>query len=178
MIAGYATLSANAVLSITVYASIKNALSNGTLYNADATVTVISSGGTNIIQANTNPVALNLSSIKGCNSLGFYGTMTRPYSAGSTFPLYISFQLKSYTLSNGDHIEIDFGNWILDTAATGVQVFKYKIAGNIYWVPSAATKVSGQNRYKIPVYLNYSINAGSYVTLWVDTFAPDAYYGA
>ena len=103
--------------------------------------------------------------------------MTRPYSKGGSFPLFISFQLKTYTLSNGDHIEVDFGNWVLDTGATGVQVFKYKIAGNIYWVPSSATHVSG-NRYKIPVYNNYSMTTGNLITLWVDTFAPTSYYGA
>ena len=103
--------------------------------------------------------------------------MTNPYAKGSSFPLYVSFQLKTHTLVNGDSLEIDFGNWVLDTATTGVQVFKYQVAGSIYWVPSSATVVSG-NRFKIPVYENYSMNAGSVITIWVDTFAPDTYYGA
>ena len=80
-------------------------------------------------------------------------------------------------MTNGDYLEVDFGNWVLDTATAGVKVFKYKIAGNIYWVPSTATHVSG-NKYKLPVYLNYSMTAGSVITIWVDTFAPDTYYGA
>ena len=177
LISGYASLATSATLSITVHAYIQNGLTNGTNYTADTTITVISSGDNNIISDNSNPVSLNLSPVKGCNSVGLHGTMTNPYSKGSAFPLFITFKLKSHTLTNGDHIEVDFGNWVLDTAQTGVQVFKYKIAGNIYWVPSSSTLVSG-NRYKIPVYKNYSMTANSAVTLWVDTFAPDSYYGA
>jgi hypothetical protein len=30
----------------------------------------------------------------------------------------------------------------------------------------------------VPVYSNYSMNAGTQITLWVDTFAPSSYYGA
>ena len=44
-------------------------------------------------------------------------------------------------------------------------------------MPSSATHVSG-NRYKVPVYQNYSMTAGSVITVWVDTLAPDSYYGA
>ena len=177
MISGYATLAVNATLSITVYASLQNGLANGTDYNADTTIRVISTEDNNIVQDNSNSLPLNISAVKGCNSIGIHGAMTNPYAKGSSFPLYITFRLRSHTLTNGDHLEVDFGNWVPDAAATGVQVFKYKIAGNIYWVPSAATKVSG-NRYKVPVYLNYSMTANSVITLLVDTFAPDTYYGA
>lgn len=62
-------------------------------------------------------------------------------------------------------------------ATYGVKVFKYQLAGTTYWVPSAATLVSG-NVYKVPVYNNYSMTAGTQITLWVDTFAPTAYYAA
>lgn len=103
--------------------------------------------------------------------------MTIPYTPADSFPLYISFQLKTNTLSSGDYLQIDFGNWIIDTAAAGSQVFKYQLSGNNYWVPADATLVSG-NIYKVPVYYNYSMTAGTQITLWVDTFVPTSYYGA
>ena len=177
MVSGYASLAVSASLSITVWASIQNSLTNGTTYNADTTITVISSGDNNIVSSSTGSVSLPLSATKGLNSIGLSGTMTRPYSQGSAYPLYISFRLRTYTLYNGDYLEVDFGDWVLDTAATGVQVFKYQVSGSIYWTPSTATLVSG-NRYRVLVYSNYSMNAGTTITLWVDTFAPDAYYGA
>ena len=43
MIAGYATLAVNATLSITVWGVIQNGLTNGTSYDADTTVKVVSS---------------------------------------------------------------------------------------------------------------------------------------
>jgi len=86
--------------------------------------------------------------------------MIRPYSKGNAFPLYIVFKLKSNSLVVGDYIQIDFGSWVLDVATAGQQIFKYQVSGNDYWVPSAATLVSG-NVYKIPVYLNYSMIANN-----------------
>lgn len=177
MISGYATLAVGATLSITVYASIQNSLTAGSTYSASTTVTVISANDNTIISGDTNTASLGLSAVKGCNSLGLSGTMERPYSSGSSFPLYITFRLNTNTLTNGDYLHVDFGNWVLDPAATGIQVFKYQVSGSIYWVPSTATLVSG-NIYKVPVYLNYSMVSGTTITLWVDTFAPDAYYGA
>jgi hypothetical protein len=103
--------------------------------------------------------------------------MTLPYTKGNSFPLFITFQLNTHTLTNGDYLVVDFGNWVLDTATSGVQVFKYQISGNIYWVPSAATLVSG-NIYNVPVYSNYSMTAGTPITLNVDTLVPTSYYGA
>lgn len=102
--------------------------------------------------------------------------MNLPYAAGSAFPLFITFQLQSNTLTNTGYLRVDFGNWVLDPAPAGVKVFKYQLAGNKYWVPSAGTLVSG-NTYQIPVYNNYSMTAGTPITLWVDTFAPSSYYG-
>lgn len=177
LVSGYATLAVGATLSITVYAAIQNGLAANNSYSASTTVTVISENDNNIISANTNTVALGLSSVKGSNAVQLHGTMNRPYSSGSTFPLYFSFRLNTNTLTNGDYIQVDLGNWVLDTATTGQQSFKYQISGNIYWVPSAATHVSG-NIYKVPVYENYSMNAGTTITLWVDIFSPDTYYGA
>ena len=104
MVSGYATLGVSATLSITIYASIKNALINGTNYTADTTVRVISSGNNDIVSANTNSILLPLAVDKGLNSLGLSGTMTNPYAEGSSFPLYVSFQLKTHTLNNGDSI--------------------------------------------------------------------------
>lgn len=115
----------------------------------------------------------------GSLNLGLSGTMLQPYINDNAFPLYITFQLRSNTLvsASSDYIQIDFGNWAIDPATTGTQIFKYKLSGAIYWVPSAATLVSG-NIYKVPVYNNYSMSAGTQITLWVDTFAPTTYYGA
>jgi len=103
--------------------------------------------------------------------------MVRPYSAGSAFPLFVTFRLNTNTLTNGDYLQVDFGNWIIDPASAGVQLFKYQVSGSIYWVPSTATLISG-NIYNFPVYNNYSMVAGTTITLRVDTLAPDAYYGA
>ena len=104
-ISGYATLAVGATLSITVYASIQNGLSNGTLYNnTDTTIRVISSNDNNIIQDNSDQLPLSISAVKGCNSLGIHGMMTNPYAKGSSFPLYITFRLKTHTLTNGDHL--------------------------------------------------------------------------
>lgn len=172
---GYASLSASATLSIRVYLKINNIAVN--TYTDSVDIIVYSSSALRtIIDANTNPYSLAVTQIGSLN-LDLSGTMVRPYTSDTSFPLYITFQLKSYSLVDGDWIQIDFGNWVLDTASTGVQVFKYKIAGNIYWVPSKATLVSG-NIYKIPVYSNYSMPVNNQITLWVDTFAPTSYYGA
>jgi hypothetical protein len=177
LITGYANLAASATLSITVYAAILNGLTPNTNYNADTTITVISSTDSNIIAASTSQVGLALSAVKGSNVVALTGTMTQPYAAGSAFPLYLSFKLRINTLVSGDYIQVDFGSWVLDPAATGVQVFKYQVAGNIYWVPVTGTLISG-NIYQLPVYSNYSMAAGSSITLWADTLAPDTYYGA
>ena len=146
-------------------------------YSTLTTITVISSSGNYIISSNTNSITLSLSNIRGSNKVALYGTMNTPYTAGTTFPLFITFQLNTHSLVNGDYLQIDFGNWVIDTATTGKQVFKYQFAGSKYWIPSAATQVSG-NVYKVPVYSNYSMNIGNQITLWVDTFAPTTYYGA
>jgi len=45
--------------------------------------------------------------------------MVRPYAKGNAYPLYIVFRLRSNTLLVGDYIQIDFGNWVIDTATTG-----------------------------------------------------------
>lgn len=177
LVAGYSTLAASASLSITVYMALQNGLTIDGTYTTDATIKVVSSEGHNIIQDHTNSITLAMANIRGSNSIGLSGTMNIPYSAGSAFPLFITFQLRSHTLLNGDYLEIDFGDWILDTADTGVRVFKYQIAGNKYWVPSAATHVS-DNIFKVPVYSHYSMTAGTQITLWVDIHAPTAYYGA
>jgi hypothetical protein len=172
---GYATLSAGASLSIKVYLKINNIAVN--TYTDSVDIIVYSSSALrNIIDANTGTYSLVLTQIGSLN-LDLSGTMVRPYTSDTSFPLYITFQLRSISLVNGDWLQIDFGNWVLDTASTGVQVFKYKIAGNIYWVPSQATLVSG-NIYKIPVYSNYSMPVNNQITLLVDTFAPTSYYGA
>ncbi len=171
---GYASLSVSATLSISVYLRINNIAADTYVDSAEIIVYTSSSLKT-VIDAYTNTYSLTVAQIGSLN-LDLTGTMVRPYTSDTAFPLYITFQLNSYSLVNGDWLQIDFGNWVLDTAPTGVQVFKYKIAGNIYWVPSQATLVSG-NIYKVPVYSNYSMPAGNLITLWVDTFVPASWYG-
>lgn len=79
-------------------------------------------------------------------------------------------------MATGDYIQVDFGNWVVDVASLGTQIFKYQSGSNVYWVPSAATLVSG-NIYKIPVYSNYSMIAGTVITLRVDTLYGDNHVG-
>jgi hypothetical protein len=177
LISGYAAVASSTLLSISVYMQISDALTaNGTTYGAYATVTVVSSAGNNIISQNTASYNI-ITTQRGSDLLSLSSTMNTPYTQGTTFPLYITFRLNTNNLLTGDYILVDFGSWVLDPATTGVQVFKYQLSGNTYWVPSSATLVSG-NIYKVPVYNNYSMSAGTNILLWVDTFAPTNYYGA
>ena len=184
IINGYAALAASAQLQIQVYMSISDSLGiNATTgsnnnFNTYATVDVFSSANNPIVSANTASYTLALSNVRGSPLLSLSGTMNTPYTSGQSFPLYITFQLKTNTLTGGDYLQVDFGNWVLDTATTGQTIFKYQISGNIYWVPVNGTKLTG-NMFKIPVYSSaYQMPAGYTITLWVDTFAPTSYYGA
>jgi hypothetical protein len=155
-------------------------LTNGATnnFNTYATIDVYSSSNNQIVSANTGNYVLSLLNIRGSNLIALTGTMILPYTAGQSFPLYITFRLKTNTLTTGDYLQIDFGNWVLDTAPTGQTIFKYQISGNKYWVPSNGTKLTG-NIWKIPVYSSsYTMPSGTTITLWVDTFAPNSYYGA
>lgn len=58
-------------------------------YSTYATIKVVSSEGNNIIQDTSASVTFTLANIRGCTSLSLSNTMNRPYSSGSTFPLYI-----------------------------------------------------------------------------------------
>jgi hypothetical protein len=177
LIAGYSTLSSSASLSISLYLQLANLNTNGSVYYyPTVNIVVFSSAGNVIINADTNSYSLLLTQT-GPISLSLSGTMTVPYTKGNSFPLFITFQLKTNTLVSGDYLVVDFGNWVLDAATAGVRIFKYQLAGAIYWVPSSATLVSG-NIYNVPVYLNYSMTAGVTITLNVDTLAPSSYYGA
>jgi hypothetical protein len=177
IISGYATLSSSASLSMSLYMEITDlSITPTSIYSQSVNIVVYSSTATTIINANTVSLSLTLTQVGSLN-LSLSGTMVQPYINGNAFPLYITFQLKSNTLTSPDYLQIDFGNWVIDPATTGTQIFKYQLSGTIYWVPSAATLVTG-NSYKVPVYSNYSMNAGSQITLWVDTFAPTTYYGA
>ena len=177
IVSGYATLSPSASLSISLYMKISDiSITPTNVYSTTVNIVVYTSPSVQIINANTVSLTLTLTEVGSLN-LGLSGTMVQHYINGNAFPLYITFQLNSDTLNSGDYIQIDFGNWVLDPATTGTQIFKYQLSGTIYWVPSTATLVSG-NIYKVPVYNNYSMNAATQITLWVDTFAPNNYYGA
>lgn len=174
IISGYGTLAASASLSIKLYMQFNNIAL--TSYSVSVGIVVYSSTDSIIINANTNSLGFTISQW-GSPSLALSGTMNIPYAAGSAYPLYITFKLTSNTLVNGDYLQVDFGNWVIDPATLGTPVFKYQISGNIYWVPSQASLVSG-NIWKVPVYLNYSMTLGSVITLMVDSFCPTTYSGA
>jgi len=174
LIDGYSSLSSGATLSIQLYMQLAD-LTPGNTYNSAVNIVVYSSDNRIIINADTAPCTIAVSGY-GSQSLAFSSTMTRPYAKGDHFPLYITFRLRSNNLVNGDYLLVDFGKWVPDAATTGVQVFKYQVAGTIYWVPSAAVKVN-DTAYRVPVYNNYSMNSGVDITLRVDTHAPAAYFG-
>jgi hypothetical protein len=165
IIEGYTTLSSSATLSMSLYLQIgdlntsPNASAN--VYTQSVNIMAYSSTNAIIINANTNTLTVTLAQ-SGSLSLGLSGTMTQPYLVGNSFPLYIVFKLTLNTLTsaNSAYIQVDLGNWVLDTAASGQQIFKYQLSGTNYWVPSAATLVSG-NIYKVPVYNNYSMNVNT-----------------
>jgi hypothetical protein len=77
------------------------------------------------------------------------------------------------------YVEIDFGDWQLDTSATGKVVTSYKVGSNTYYTPCVFTKVSG-NKYRFGVYKNvstYSMTANQVITLLIDHVNPDNFYG-
>lgn len=157
IISGYATLATSASLSIKLYLAIDNiGIGN---YSDYVNIIAYSSANNVIINANTASYSYTIAQA-GSPSLGLSGTMNMPYTSGNAFPLYIKFQLRSNTLVNGDYLLVNFGNWVIDLATSGAQIFKYRLSGTIYWVPSQAIKMSG-NTYKIPVYNNYSMNSGN-----------------
>lgn len=174
VVSGYGTLAASASLSIKLYMQFNNIAPNP--YSLAVNIIAYSSTDKIIINANTIDVGFTITQW-GSPSLTLSGTMNSQYAAGSAYPLYIAFKLTSNTLVNGDYLQIDFGNWIIDPATLGTPVFKYQTSGSIYWVPSQATLVSG-NIWKVPVYLNYSMVLGNIITLMVDSFCPTAYSGA
>ena len=75
--------------------------------------------------------------------------MTVPHSLNDAFPLYLTLQMKSNTLSGGDWWEVDFGSWPLGTSdEDSLPTIKYKVSGNIYWVPAIVTNLTA-TKYKI-----------------------------
>jgi len=165
-------------MSISDSLSINSTVGSNNNFGTYATVDVLSSTNSPIVTGNSVSYNLALSNVRGSSLLSLSGTMNIPYTSGQSFPLYITFQLKTNTLTAGDYLQVDFGNWVLDTASTGQTIFKYQISGNIYWVPVNGTKLTG-NMWKIPVYSSaYQMPSSSTITLWVDTFAPTSYYGA
>lgn len=174
IVSGFGTLATSASLSISLYLQL-NFITPAS-YSHSVNIIVYSSAANTIINANTASLGFTVNQW-GSPSLALSGTMNRQYAADSAYPLFIKFQLTSNTLVNGDYLQVDFGNWIIDPATLGSPVFKYQIAGNIYWVPSQASLVSG-NIWKVPVYLNYSMVSGNVITLMVDSFCPTTYSGA
>lgn len=174
IISGYGTLATSASLSISLYMQFN--FITPTSYSHNVNIIAYSSAGNIIIDADTGSLGFTINQW-GSSALALSGTMNSQYAAGSAYPLYITFTLTSNTLVNGDYLQVDFGNWIIDPATLGTPVFKYQILGNIYWVPSQASLVSG-NIWKVPVYLNYSMVLGNVITLMVDSFCPTTYSGA
>jgi len=82
-------------------------------------------------------------------------------------------------LGVSQYVEIDFGNWQLDTSSTGKIIASYKVGSNYYYTPCIFTLVSG-NKYRFGVFKNvstYSIPAGSLITVKIDHINPDNFYG-
>ena len=153
LITGYGSITTSTALSVRLYLQIaSNTI--GT-YSSSVTIDVLSAATNTIITANTASLTIT-TTVYGSPTLALSNKMIFPYTTGNSFPLFIVFKLRTNSLVVGDYIQIDFGNWVIDVASSGQQIFKYQVSGNDYWVPSAATLVSG-NIYKIPVYLNYSM---------------------
>jgi hypothetical protein len=55
-------------------------------------------------------------------------------------------------------------------------IWKYQVGNNIYWVPSMASLVSG-NKYKVPVYENYSMTVNTDIKLRILHLLPDDHEG-
>ena len=84
------------------------------------------------------------------------------------------FRLQSHTLTSGNYLLLNLGNWTVDTAQNeGIVVWKYKVGNNIYWVPTEVTDQSN-NIFKIPVYSNYSMTAGQDIVIRIYHLLPDS----
>jgi hypothetical protein len=91
----------------------------------------------------------------------------------------LTFQLASNTLSDNFYITVDFGDWTIDPATSGETICKYRVGGNLYWVPAVFEHVSG-NIHKMAVYRNqstYQMTVGQLVTIRIDHINPDGYHG-
>lgn len=88
-------------------------------YSSSVNIVVYSVSGNTIINANTAALSFT-TTVSGPSALELNNKMIQPYTKGNSFPLYIVFKLKSNSLdATGDYLLIDFGNWVIDTAATG-----------------------------------------------------------
>ncbi len=93
--------------------------------------------------------------------------------------LFLQFKLATNTLGQNQYVEIDFGDWKLDTSTTGQVIASYKTGSNYYYTPAVFTLVSG-NKYRFGIYKNvstYTIAANTLVTLRIDHINPDNFYG-
>lgn len=174
LIAGYNSIASGTTLSITLYLQITNIAPSS--YTATVRIVVYSSSGAKIIDASTSAYSYTVSQY-GPSTLSLMNYMEQTLKKDTAQELDFTFTLTSNTLSNGDYVQVDFGNWTIDPASIeGRLIWKYKVGSNIYWVPAAATLVSG-NIYKIPVYQNYSMTAGQLISVKVFQELPDAYQG-
>lgn len=89
--------------------------------------------------------------------------MRYKYTKGTARSLFLQFKLASYALGVNQYVEIDFGDWQIDTSSTGKIISSYKIGTNYYYIPAILTLVSG-NRYRFGIYNNvttYSVAANT-----------------
>ena len=139
-IGGYSQIAASTTLSITLYLQVtQNSLAT---VNPTATIAVISSSGSTIISAPTAACALPVTQYGGY-TLALPSYTVQPIMKGTAQQLYFSFTLRSHTLSSGDYLVVDLGDWTVDPGeAEGLNIWEYKIGSGIYWVPAQTTSIS------------------------------------
>lgn len=171
-ITGFGTIAANTVLSITTW--LKNPISS---YTESITISVVASNSQNILSGSSSTINVGTSKnglqhliLKERNAVSLY--------KDTTSSMTITFTLSTYSLvsSTNDYIYLNLGNWTVGTASTEGQVlWKYKVGGWSYWVPMTVTQTGAW--YRIPVYANFTMTAGSLVTIWISHILPSDFSG-
>lgn len=177
LIEGYQTVNAGTTLSFDIY--MKVASNTVTTYNsAKVYIQVWSKDDKAIIEATTNSLS-SYGLAQGAQNLKLEDAMRYKFLKDTARELFVQFKLAANTLGMNQYVEIDFGDWQLDTSATGKIVASYQVGSNYYYIPCVLTKVSG-NKYRFGVYKNvstYSMTSNNLITLKIDHVNPDNFYG-
>ena len=105
--------------------------------------------------------------------------MRYKFMKGTSRSLYVQFKLAANSLGQNQYVQIDFGNWQIDTSSTGKVITSYQVGSNYYYVPAIYTPFNS-SRYRFGIYNNvstYSMPASNLVTLKIDHINPDNFYG-